>query len=85
MAHFYLAEALLYSDKISDSIENLTLNTKIESDSDLSFIPTQLQQHSQHLNGADSSGQLMNEIHNEEKIRQIKSNLKNLEPNRGHF
>ncbi len=73
MAHLYLAEALLYSDKISDSIENLTINTKIENDNDFSFIPTQLQYQQQ--NSTDpSQSQLMNENLNEEKIRNIKSN-----------
>ena len=34
----YLAEALLYSDKINDSIETLNLNTKIEAESDIAFV-----------------------------------------------
>lgn len=40
MVHSYLAEALLYLDKISDSIEHLTINARIESDNDISFLPT---------------------------------------------
>ena len=40
MAHSYLAEALLYLDKISDSIENLNNNLKLESENDISFIPS---------------------------------------------
>ena len=72
LAHSYLAEALLYSDKISDSIENLTINTKIETENDLSFIPAQLQ--NQQPNGTDSGqSQLTNENLNEEKIRNLKS------------
>lgn len=42
MAHSYLAEALLYSDKIADSIEQLSTNARIETDSDLSFSPSSL-------------------------------------------
>ena len=68
MAHFYLAEALLYSDKISDSIENLTINAKIESDNDLSFAPSQQLDSSQ-------NHQYMSENINDDKIRFIKSKL----------
>ena len=38
----YLAEALLYSDKINDSIETLNLNTKIEAESDISFVASSI-------------------------------------------
>ncbi|CAF0738487.1 unnamed protein product [Brachionus calyciflorus] len=40
LAHSYLAEALLYLDKISDSIEHLNINAKLETENDMSFIPT---------------------------------------------
>ena len=33
-----MAEALLYLDKISESIENLNINARLESDGDISFI-----------------------------------------------
>lgn len=64
LAHFYIAEALLYSDKISDSIENLNINTKIESDNDISFVPI--------FNTEIFLSQQQTEA-NEEKIRSIKS------------
>ena len=38
----YLAEALLYSDKVNDSIEILNLNTKIEAESDISFVASSI-------------------------------------------
>lgn len=37
LAHFYIAEALLYSDKLNESIDHLNLNTRLDSESDLSF------------------------------------------------
>ncbi len=44
LANFYLAEALLYADRINESIECLTLNSKIETDDDISFTtPTNLE------------------------------------------
>jgi len=77
LAHFYLAEALLYSDKISDSIENLTVNAKIESDNDLSFAPTSQQldssQNNHHHHHHHHHHNQYNENINEDKIRFIKS------------
>lgn len=34
-----MAEALLYLDKIPESIENLNVNARLEFDNDISFIP----------------------------------------------
>ena len=38
LAQSYLAEALLYSDKLNESIENLTANARLENDADISFL-----------------------------------------------
>jgi hypothetical protein len=37
LANFYIAEALLYADKINESIDCLTFNSKIETDDDIAF------------------------------------------------
>lgn len=42
LAHMYLAEALLFSDKIHESIENLNMNSKIEAESDISFVASSI-------------------------------------------
>lgn len=42
LAHSYLAEAQLYLDKITESIEHLNINSRIETDNDISFVPTSI-------------------------------------------
>ena len=55
MANFYLAEALLYADNINESIESLNLNTKIETDDDISFLITNANEKSNGLNNQNES------------------------------
>ena len=42
LAHSYLAEAQLYLEKTTESIEHLIINSRIESDKDISFAPTSI-------------------------------------------
>lgn len=42
LAHSYLAEAKLYLEKITESIEHLNLNSRIETENDISFVPTSM-------------------------------------------
>jgi CCR4-NOT transcription complex subunit 10 len=39
LAHSYLAEALLYADRLHESIEHLNVNAKLESDAEITFMP----------------------------------------------
>jgi hypothetical protein len=55
LANFYLAEALLYADNINESIESLNLNTKIETDDDISFLITNANEKSNGLNNQNES------------------------------
>ncbi len=57
MANFYLAEALLYADNINESIESLNLNTKIETDDDISFLITNANEKS---NGSNNQNEPLN-------------------------
>lgn len=40
LAHSYMAEAQLYLDKISEAIENLNINARLDSENDISFVPS---------------------------------------------
>ncbi len=63
-----MAEALLYADKISDSIEHLNVNVRLETDEDISFVSTNsLKQDS------DPNQNLSNETNQESNL--IKSKL----------